>query len=286
MSYAFENLAQAMYLLEMYFDARPSMRGTDIEETVRRRISTFSNNSETLSPPRDFSSLLTWAGTPQGYSWWQETHEWLNRWSDVEGYEPGSCVESLRERVVMPTTAPTTSPVPTSGLAGWIYNTCIAQTEKMRTPRATSSLTPEEKALLGYWRQHSSEQASLFVAWARSVGLWRGSAADTAVALDRSIDGYLRLQMVVPLPGSDRNGHNYPIGKPCLVITGSTCLRMGLRGQGNDLCSNKPEHVRAATLEEIDMFFSKTPRDQYMQYVEEYWLERLRAEYPAPEIPL
>ena len=287
MSYAFENLTQAMYLLEMSFDAHPVMRRTDVEETVRERIDRLSGGSGILSEPLDFSSLSTWSATSQGHTWWSFMHEWLEGWSDAEGYGPDSCVEWLRERAGSSTpTTPPTYPIPTSGVAGWVYNTCIAQTEKMRTPRAASSLTPEERALLEIWKGRNPEQARVFAAWATSVGLWRGSAADTAVALDRSIDAYLRLQMVVPLPGSSGNGHNYPIGKPCLVISGSSCLRIGRLGSGNYLCSNTPANVRAATLDEINMFFFETPREQYMQYVEEHWLERLSAEYPAPEIPL
>ena len=65
---------------------------------------------------------------------------------------------------------------------------------------------------------------------------------------------------VVPLKNS--NGHNYPIGKPCLLGPGSNTQAMNIMGTvGNNLPYSgygvyPNEEVRLATAKEIDNFFT------------------------------
>lgn len=281
MSYGFVDIEQAMWLIGRVPPRSVSGGISGVRETIRGAIASG------LDAPRDFNRLLTWANTLQGSSYWDNVHTRLDSWSNAEGLDPESCVAYVNEQLGRPPVTPTAFEIPTSGFSRWIYNTCLAQTEKMRRGQAENSLTREERELLEYWCQRDPDHAKLFVRYMRSVGNWRGNEADTRAILSRgSSDDFLPLQMVVPLRGSDSNGHNYPIDKPTLMIKSRTGIRIGSRGNGNNLCVNRPTHVRPATVEEINQFFAQTPREKYIQYLESHFLPSLRDEYPAPEIPL
>ncbi|HSW65317.1 MAG TPA: hypothetical protein VLH56_18720 [Dissulfurispiraceae bacterium] len=283
MSYCFTTVEQALYLLAQVDIVLPSSSdvSTTIREAIRNRAGT-----DILENPLDFNNLLTWSDTPQGSSFWEDAHTRLadfgRRFTSGE-----ACIRWL-ESVVLTTpgtSAPSTFEIPTRGLARWVYDTCRAQTAARRDT-STSDLKPEEQELLRTWaRELSNPTIKVFVKWALGAGLWSTSYENTVRILETSGGSYATLQMVVPLDGSDHNGHNYPIGKPVLMVHGQSGVRLGMRGVGNSLCSYNPDFIRFATDAEIDMFFQQTPRDKYMQFLDTY-RERLGESYPMPEIPI
>jgi hypothetical protein len=91
-----------------------------------------------------------------------------------------------------------------------------------------------------------------------------GVKVDAKVVLEidkdkRTDDKYEVGMVVVPL--NNPNGHNYPIGKPCLVTHteeggNSWATRMN-GGTGNCLPAFNYRNIRRATKEEIELFVSK-----------------------------
>lgn len=280
MRYSFATIEEALYLIEMAYEQNariphvsPSRLRNTLEDAAMTRGLLYGT-------PKDFNQLLTWSETVQGADFWSDVHHTLEAWAsslgdaDFRDYLIEHCPEASR---------PEEFPLPTEGIAGWIRSTCIAQTEKLRSS-VESTLTACERHLLEDIASASVTRARSFSEWAREAGLWHGSVAEVERALRGS--AYVCLQMVVPLPGSNGNGHNYPIGKPVLMIKGRMGLIMGTAGIGNNLCENREQNVRLATLEEIDKFFKRTPRERYMSLFDTHIRPALEREYTVPETPL